>query len=140
MEANLADILFSSQGLQRIGDTYNGINDLVSTMGYQDAFESSGAQEAWNNLHEQIWISIAESTDNIYSAATALVTYINAMCAQDEEHADELISLLEQYESEFNDINSTEYVIPELNPDDRKDGMVDPPNYDEAKKPRGYDE
>ena len=140
MEANLADILFSSQGLTRIGDTYNSINELMSTMGYRDAFESASAQEAWNNLHEQIWISIAESTDNLYTAASALVAYVNAMCAQDEENADELIELLKGYEFEFNDINSTEYVIPELDVDDRKDGIVDPPNYDEAKKPRNYDD
>ena len=143
MELNIANIFFASRQLTDMANTYGTINELISAMGYQDAFESPEAQEAWNNAHESIWSHIATAHDNLHEAAAALIIYINAMCAQDEDNADQLKTELDAFETEYEAIES-EYGfgvydgdIPGVNPDDRQDGILDVPEYEDAKRPRG---
>lgn len=143
VDLNLKDVLIACIKLESMATEYETFVGMMSDTAGNDvyAFESESVYNGWDNLRNLIWDIAADTQNNLNDTATVLRQYINAVCAEDEHAAEQLLQDVGNQEDAYDDSSGNQGDIvgvdledEELNPDNPDDGIVDVPEHDDGER------
>lgn len=141
MEVDLEEILRASQTFSDLGETYaSAVGTVSGAASISGGFETGEVSGAWSSMVNTLWGYLADSQDNLYDSSSAMINYINAVCAEDSSLATELLDEVKEYNDALGDTGDDNDDLPDPLPEPDPDNpgtVLPPPDYDPAERPGG---
>jgi hypothetical protein len=99
MEVDLQELLVASRQLEMMADVYEEVIGQLQQAGSgaTAAFETDDSYAAWIALRDTFWLYAADTQDNLNATSRTLIRYINAVCQQDTENAEDLKASVDSF-------------------------------------------